>query len=66
MSKMSELDIYRQSRAMLDCYKIAVNKLDDYFEYAAQSADDASMVKSILTELTARLKELDNYGKLTK
>jgi hypothetical protein len=39
----------------LDAYKDAVNRIDDWFEYANESATDREKVHEILDNLTLKL-----------
>ena len=41
---------------MITAYQRAINKIDDYFEYRAESAADRSKVHDILSDLTEELK----------
>ena len=42
-------------KKQLDAYKHAVNKIDDWFEYANESAKDREKVHEILDNLTLKL-----------
>lgn len=39
----------------LECYQKAINKIDDYFEYANESKLDRERVHKILADLSANL-----------
>jgi len=43
----------------LEAYQKAINKIDDYFEYANESKSDRERIHKILAELTADLLEID-------
>ena len=59
----------RKSDEILKCYIMAVNKLDDYFEYSSESSRDRTKVKSIFDKLNAELailNEIQIEGEICK
>lgn len=46
-----------------DIYRKAINDIDDYFEYANESAKDRQKVYSILDSMTKELSDLYNKDK---
>lgn len=47
-----------QQHRQLSAYQKAVNRIDDYFEYAMESKHDQEKVHQILNDLTVALKAL--------
>lgn len=46
-------------KEILYCYRKAINKIDDYFEYSMESKKDQKKVRQILSDLTEELRELN-------
>lgn len=49
------------NKIRVDAYEKAINKIDDYFEYANDSEKDKQMVRDILEDLSSELEYKMNY-----
>lgn len=50
--------IGEKDKAVLEAYKKAVNRIDDFFEYANESVSDRKYVHEVLDKLTKELVEI--------
>ena len=61
MPKENTVDADKQAE-MLRIYQVAVNRIDDYFEYRMQSEQDKKAVQAILEDLTDSLTVIERRG----
>lgn len=54
--QVSNIKDYTKTTQQLTAYQIAVNQLDDFFEYMNESKSDRAQVHQILDNLTKKLK----------
>jgi len=56
--QVSNIKSFEGATLQLEAYKKAINKIDDFFEYANSSISDRRRVHEILDNLTSELKEI--------
>lgn len=52
-----------QTLAALSAYQVAVNKIDDFFEYVNESKSDRNLIHTVLNRLTTDLERIYNTKK---
>jgi hypothetical protein len=54
-----------QESETLKAYRVALNKIEDYFEYSNKSTEDKVFVYRELSILAGTLKSINNAGRAT-